>query len=156
MNPFEIMRDGFIITSWMWGLFSIKHWLADYLFQTDWMVRNKGRYFSLGGWVHALIHGTGSIPIWVVLFWMVPMEIGPGRILGWIGFAFGIEVLLRHMNDYLETNLIQRASGPWYWRLIGFNQLADSLIYVGLGMYWWSLIWSEFPHMNLKMAGLTP
>lgn len=155
MNPYTLMRDGFIITLWAWGMFAIKHWIADYLLQTSWMVENKGRYFHLAGWTHALIHGTCSIPVWVILFWRHPLEIEPATCLGWIGMALVVEVILRHLNDFSEKNLIRVAHTRLFWPVIGLNQLLDGLIYVGLTGWWWNLIWSEMPSMKLQLAGLT-
>lgn len=44
-------------------LFQIKHFIADYLWQTAWMVANKGRYGHPAGLAHAGLHGTLTAPI---------------------------------------------------------------------------------------------
>mgnify|MGYP001494538601 CR=1 FL=1 len=54
-------------------LFQVKHLLADFIWQTGWMVRNKGTYGHLGGIAHAGLHGLLTVP---VLIW-TPMTVWP-------------------------------------------------------------------------------
>jgi hypothetical protein len=35
----------------------VAHLIADWLFQNNWMARNKGRLLHPAAWVHGLIHG---------------------------------------------------------------------------------------------------
>ena len=43
--------------------FQLKHFIADYLLQASWMIAEKGKLTSPGGYVHAGIHVLGPPPI---------------------------------------------------------------------------------------------
>ena len=38
----------------------VKHYLADFVFQPQWMLKAKGRLDAPGGYAHAALHGAGS------------------------------------------------------------------------------------------------
>lgn len=75
----------------------IAHLIADWLFQNDWMAKNKSKIFHPATWVHALIHA-------ILL----------GIALGWLG---GIVLALVHI--LIDT----RAPLNW-WRAV-FRQTSD-------------------------------
>jgi hypothetical protein len=39
-----------------------KHFVADYLLQTHWILRGKGNIRHPGGYAHAAIHAAGTVP----------------------------------------------------------------------------------------------
>lgn len=105
-------------------LFQIKHLLADFVWQTGWMVGNKGTYGHPGGLVHAGLHGVLTVP---VLIW-VPMS--AGAILA----VVAIESVLHYHIDWTKDRLLKRSG--WsprekgYWGLTGLDQFAHQCTYV--------------------------
>ena len=52
---------------WALALFEVKHFLCDYVLQSEYMWRNKGFYGHPGGFIHAGIHAAGSlVPVLVL------------------------------------------------------------------------------------------
>lgn len=107
-------------------LFQTKHLLADFIWQTGWMVSYKGTYGHPGGIVHAGIHGLLTVP---VLIW-TPMSVGMI-----VAVAAGEAVLHYHV-DWTKDRLLRRSG--WtpreqgYWRLTGLDQFAHQLTYVAI------------------------
>ena len=48
----------------LWSLlaFEAKHFICDFVIQTEWQVRTKGIYGHPGGAVHAGLHAVASLP----------------------------------------------------------------------------------------------
>ncbi|HAW46126.1 MAG TPA: DUF3307 domain-containing protein [Roseovarius sp.] len=107
-------------------LFQVKHLLADFIWQTGWMVRNKGTYGHLGGIAHAGLHGLLTVP---VLIWT------PMTVLTVVGLA-AVEFVLHYHIDWTKDRLL-RWSG-WspqekgYWGLTGLDQFAHQVTYVAI------------------------
>lgn len=85
----------------------IAHLIADWLFQNDWMAKNKAKVFHPATWVHALIHA-------VLL----------GIAIGWLG---GLVLALIHI--LIDT----RAPLNW-WR--GFFRQTTDGPYAALTAVW--------------------
>ena len=107
-------------------LFQIKHFIGDYLWQTDWMLANKGRYGHPGGLVHAGVHGALSAPILI-----------------WAGVPIGLAVMLalaeaavHYHIDWAKARAVRRrdldAGQTASWRYLGLDQGAHQLTYVAL------------------------
>lgn len=112
-------------------LFQVKHLLADYVFQTRWMVANKGRYGHPGGVVHAGLHALLTAP--VLLF----ADVRAGLL---VAICLG-EWLLHYHIDWTKDRLT-RARGlttqdKGYWTLAGLDQSAHQLTYL---LFLWILI----------------
>jgi hypothetical protein len=56
----------------------IAHLIADWLFQNDWMAKNKSKFFHPATWVHALIH---AILLGIALGWLGGIVLGLVHIL---------------------------------------------------------------------------
>jgi Protein of unknown function (DUF3307) len=104
----------------------IKHFVADYLLQPDWVLAAKGDMRRMGGYVHAGIHAIGSLPAYLIA--------GVG--LGGIAALVVVEFVVHYVIDFIKSDLSSRSrSGPntaAYWALHGADQLAHQLTYVGL------------------------
>ena len=107
-------------------LFQIKHFIGDYLWQTDWMLANKGRYGHPGGLVHAGVHGALTLPILI-----------------WAGVAIGTALLLalaeatvHYHIDWAKARAVRRrdldVSQTAFWHFLGLDQGAHQLTYIAL------------------------
>lgn len=107
-------------------LFQVKHLLADFVWQTGWMVHNKGTYGHPGGIAHAGLHALITVP---VLIWT---PLGTGAILG----IAAVEFLLHYHIDWTKDRLLKRLGlGPkekGYWGLTGLDQFAHQVTYVAI------------------------
>ena len=119
-----------ISTTWIAAAsaaFLAKHFLADFLFQTDWMASGKERP---KGWLlplaaHAGVHGgmTGA------LF----LAVSPS--LAWLGLA---DALVHGVIDRMKSLAARRAAvtprqAPFWW-LFGADQTLHHLTHLGLAI----------------------
>ena len=108
------------------ALFALKHFVADFVLQTAWMVKGKAVYGHPGGFAHAGIHMLGSLPV-LALMGIAPL--GIMLLLLAEGLAhyhidWSKEALLRHF----ATNM----HGRPFWNLVGADQLLHHLTYLGM------------------------
>jgi hypothetical protein len=108
------------------ALFQVKHLLADFVLQTEGMVRDKARYGARGGLAHAGVHVALSAP---VLVWLAPGL--------WIVLAvLAAEFVLHYHIDWAKARLSRRwPDGPetrLYWAFHGIDQALHQLTYIGI------------------------
>jgi hypothetical protein len=105
------------------ALLFIKHWICDFVIQTDAEIRNKGEYGNIDGVVHSAKHGLGTALV-LLLFAFDPLTIFSLSILDFI-FHYHI--------DWVKMNYgCQDARDPKFWHHLGLDQLAHSLTYIAL------------------------
>ena len=108
-------------------LFEVKHYLADFQWQTLWMVRTKGRYGHPGGVVHAGLHGVLSAPVL-----LLTAAWAPGLMAG----LLIAEVVVHYHIDWLKARVVARRgideNDHRYWHLLGLDQAAHHLTYLGI------------------------
>ena len=109
------------------ALFQIKHYLADFQWQSGWMIAGKARYGHPGGVAHAGLHALLSLPILVFVTG------------GWSGTVAGVliaEGLVHYHIDWLKLRLgAARDIGPddrEFWHLVGLDQMAHQMTYLGV------------------------
>lgn len=104
--------------------FEIKHFLADYVFQTSVMLEGKGNLFLPGGYLHAGLHS--------VLSFLVLVLAGTG--LGLALLLVAAEFVVHYLTDFSKSrysrNVHFTTDPARYWRLHGFDQLLHQLTYV--------------------------
>ena len=97
----------------------IKHFICDWLLQTEWMAKNKGDNM-LALFLHGLVNGVGTF-----------------MVLAFVGFHAAILGLIldtgSHMSmDRLKTSVNKEmkldASQSPYWILIGFDQMVHMVM----------------------------
>lgn len=105
-------------------LFVLKHFAADFVLQTPYMLQNKGTYGHLGGLYHAAVHVlfTGLILVYLNTPWLICLAL--------LAFEF---VVHYHM-DWVKVR-INRTKGytpaqAEFWSLTGFDQMIHYLTYV--------------------------
>lgn len=104
----------------------VKHYAADCLLQTPWMLRGKASLLAPGGYVHAGLHALGSLPAYVLA----------GSTPGLIALLAGLEFAVHYAIDLGKANASARwPSGPdtrRYWAMHGADQLFHALTYIAL------------------------
>lgn len=107
-------------------LFQIKHLLADYVFQSAWMVRTKGIYGHRGGIAHAGVHGLLTLPVLLA----APVA------LPWIAAIALAETVLHYHIDWAKVALGRRLrltpERQGFWLAMGVDQFAHQITYSGI------------------------
>jgi hypothetical protein len=109
------------------ALFGIKHFVADFLMQFSYMIREKGIYGATGGVHHALVHASFTFLI-LVFFCSGADEI--------IALSFADFVLHYHVDyfkQHLNKGLTPADRKFWIW--LGLDQALHYLTYVGIISY---------------------
>ena len=103
------------------GLLFIKHWIVDFVIQTDAEVQHKGIYGDLTGIQHSFKHTVGSM----IVFLLAGLE------PEWIVFFALLDGLLHYHIDWLKMNYGNRdIRTPQFWRDLGLDQLAHYIVYL--------------------------
>ncbi|MCL7466793.1 DUF3307 domain-containing protein [Phaeovulum sp. NW3] len=108
------------------SLLQVKHLLADFVWQSDWMVRNKVHYGHAGGIAHAGMHAGLSL--------LVLLAVDEPFALALTVAA--LEGVVHYHIDYARC----KAAGRWvpapssqgFWVLMGADQLLHQLTYLVL------------------------
>ena len=109
------------------ALFGIKHFIADFLMQFDYMLREKGIYGAQGGVHHSLVHASWTFLI-LVFFCHDANTI--------IALSFADFVLHYHIDyfkQHLNKGLTPADRKFWVW--LGLDQALHYLTYVGIISY---------------------
>lgn len=104
-------------------LLAVKHWIADFVLQFEYMVEQKGLYGHRGGVEHAVIHGilTGII---LVVF--------TNNIFASVMFGVLDSVVHYHV-DYVKARWgTQNLTQQRFWIQLGADQLAHYTFYIWL------------------------
>ena len=108
-------------------MFQLKHYLADFHWQSIWMVQTKGSYGHPGGLIHAGLHGLLSLP---VLMLVAPFA--PALFMAILIF----EMVLHYHIDWIKAQVVSRRgideSDSAYWHYLGLDQAAHQLTYVAM------------------------
>ncbi len=108
----------------------LKHFFADFVLQTPYQFRNKGRYGHPGGVLHAGLHGLLTIPVFLIL---QPLDVSQAAAI------IGAEVAVHYHTDYAKEKLVRHAAlthvEAEYWWLFGADQLVHHLTYLAIVMY---------------------
>ena len=106
------------------SLLGIKHFLADFVFQYDYMVKEKGIYGALGGIHHAAFHA--SLTFFVLLIvasssaLVIPLAVADGLI------HYHIDWLKQQLNRGLTP------ADRKFWIWLGADQAAHYLTYIAI------------------------
>lgn len=106
------------------ALLTVKHFLADFVFQTQNMVDTKGTYGAFGGLHHAFIHGMFTA---FVLLPIIPQTIVI------LQLAF-VDAFLHYHIDWAKMRIGAKYQYTpadkafWFW--IGLDQLLHYLTYI--------------------------
>ena len=115
----------------LWALLALqlKHFLCDFVLQTEYQVRTKGIYGHFGGILHAGLHILGTIPA-LVIFDAPPVTAAA---------ILGIEFVIHYHTDWTKVQIDKRYKWGFddqrYWILFGADQLVHQLTYLGIVTY---------------------
>ena len=107
-------------------LFQVKHLLADFIWQSTWMVQTKGIYGHIGGICHSGMHAAFSL---VILVFAAP------TLLAAILIAVGEFIVHYHLDWYKDRELKRHGytmQQKGFWALAGLDQFAHQLTYVAI------------------------
>jgi len=101
------------------ALFGIKHFIADFVLQFDYMLVQKGTYGAPGGIHHAWLHGAFTF---LILCWFHPLAL-------WLGF---VDFVAHYHIDWAKTNLSRglSTSDRRFWIWLGADQGLHYLTYI--------------------------
>lgn len=122
IQPF-VDEGGLILL--MLTLLIIKHFVADFVLQTTWMVDEKRHYGRWGGLAHSGIHGLGTGLIFLIF--------GFGL---WSIICAVIDFIVHYHTDWVKMNASQTLTvvDRRYWVYLGLDQMIHYLTYIGLVM----------------------
>ncbi len=106
-------------------LLTLKHFIIDFPLQTPYQWMNKGTYLHPGGILHAGLHGIGTF---ACFYFYAPLA----------GFYLGlIDTFIHYHVDWVKMNINAKFGWkadqhPQFWWLLGADQLAHYLTYIGL------------------------
>lgn len=104
------------------ALLFLKHFLIDFVAQTDQMVREKGTYGAEGGLIHSGQHAL--VTFWIILLFS-PVLAFPLALL---------DGIIHYHIDWAKMNLSRglTAADHKFWVWIGVDQLLHYLTYLGI------------------------
>jgi hypothetical protein len=106
--------------------FELKHYVADYLLQTGWMIAGKGRLTAAGGYVHAGVHALGSAI--VLLAARIPLTTVALLVVAEFVVHYVLDFSKVHYGHGIDPD--QEASR--FWALHGLDQLFHQLTYIAM------------------------
>jgi hypothetical protein len=113
------------MTTWLvLALLFFKHFLADFCWQSDRMLRDKGHFGRLGGLQHAGLHGALT---YVILMHFLNLQ--ACVMLAVIDAAIHYVVDLAHRRITVRMN----SDSNKFWMWIGIDQFVHALTYLFIG-----------------------
>lgn len=107
-----------------------KHFLFDFVFQSDWQVRNKGTYGHAGGLVHSGLHALGTLAVALLASFFGFASLTAAILLSVIDFVVHYHV------DWSKAQISRRMhltpDRHAFWIAMGADQAAHQATYLGL------------------------
>lgn len=102
---------------------AVKHWIADFVLQFEYMVEQKGTYGLRGGIEHALLHGILTAIVLTAFINNIT-----------VAAMFGLlDSLVHYHIDYVKARWGTRdAKQQRFWIQLGADQLAHYTFYIWL------------------------
>ena len=105
------------------ALLFIKHWVVDFVIQTQAEIAHKGTYGHSDGIVHSLKHGVGTF----IVFWAFVADWPFAVVVG------SIDAVIHYHIDWIKMRFgTKDMSTKAFWRQFGLDQLAHALTYIAL------------------------
>lgn len=103
-----------------------KHFIADYLLQTAWIINGKGSFRHAGGYVHAGIHAIGTAAVLGVVG--LPANVVIILALG----EFVLHYLLDYAKFYYSSGISSSERPHAFWSLNGLDQFLHHATYLAI------------------------
>ena len=120
MDSMSVLQGSLIIL----GLLQIKHFLTDFVWQTDRMIQEKGTYGARHGIYHSGLHALGTLVIFTML----------DPVLGFISAL--IDFIAHYHIDWAKIKINEnnhytpKDKEFWFW--FGLDQLSHQITYLFL------------------------
>ena len=106
--------------------FQLKHFIADYLLQTGWMIAQKGDWRAAGGYAHAGVHVIGSAIVLALA--RVPLLAALLLLAAEFVIHYGLDFAkVRYGRGIDPDENAQR-----FWAMHGLDQLFHQLTYAAM------------------------
>ena len=103
------------------SLLFIKHYIVDFIWQTDDMVKGKAIYGNKDGIAHSIEHALLALWVTFIITLNTPLSLAIGLIDG----------VLHYHIDWTKMNYGNRdITNKLFWNHLGLDQLAHALTYV--------------------------
>jgi hypothetical protein len=106
--------------------FQLKHFIADYLLQTGWMIAQKGDWRAAGGYAHAGVHVIGSAIVLAVAH-VPPLT---------AALLLTAEFVIHYALDYAKVRyghgIDPDENAQRFWAMHGLDQLLHQLTYAAM------------------------
>ena len=104
--------------------FRFKHFICDFLLQTDWMALNKGKPGMAGYkalFSHTVFHGIGTL--------VVTLLFAPG--MWWLGpMDFVVHSMVDRLKGVLTYDKGWKDTDRWFWWSFGLDQEAHNFTHL--------------------------
>jgi hypothetical protein len=118
----------------LFGLLQVKHMLADFFFQTPFMLSGRGEYLHPGRALHAGVHLVGSVIAFLIV----------GAPLAVIAIIVVLEWVAHFHIDWAKARYSEaHALAPnqaVYWRAMGLDQGLHQLTYIAMVWAWVEMV----------------
>jgi hypothetical protein len=112
-------------------LLQLKHYVGDFVTQTQYHLRYKGIYGHPAGLMHAAHHAIGTAAVLALLEAFLPLPIP----LTLIAAVLAAEFVLHYHIDWAKEQVIRpfvAAQGLAYWVIFGLDQFLHQATYVAI------------------------
>jgi hypothetical protein len=115
----------FVLLLWL----LTKHVVADFFLQSELQLKDKGNFRSIGGYLHALIHGglTGAIFLFM------------SNSLSTAFLAGAADAITHYIIDWSKANVTLRfnltSRNKLYWYVFGLDQWLHTATIIALAFY---------------------
>ena len=120
------MSQALALTLWALLALELKHFLCDFVLQTEYQVRTKGIYGHFGGFIHSGLHIVATIPALLIL----------GASIKAMAIVLAVEFAIHYHADWMKIAIDRRTrwgmDDQRYWILFGVDQLIHQLTYIGI------------------------
>jgi hypothetical protein len=108
----------------------VKHFLADFVLQSPYILDNRKHYGHPGGLLHVAIHLAGSLIALLIV----------GSAMSTILVLLAVEGIVHYHMDWAKDNFVAARDlnprEPLFWYATGFDQGVHQLTYIGMAAYW--------------------
>lgn len=124
------------------SLLFLKHFICDWLIQTDEEIKYKGVWGDSRGLLHSVKHGIGTFIVFLTFFILlsVKFEISLERAYYLSLFDSLFHYLIDFSKQYLNRVLGLTPQNKTFWRLIGLDQFLHSLTYIWLTYLFFTVV----------------
>jgi hypothetical protein len=112
-------------------LLVLKHFICDFVVQTQYQLRYKGIYGHPAGLLHAGLHATGSAAVLIGLGVAGLLSIS----IALLAALLAAEFVLHYHIDWGKEQVVKpfvEEQGTAYWAIFGFDQFLHQATYVAM------------------------